>query len=167
MTTMRRTAADLRRLTRAATSVHAAAVQSGELANAASKVIATRSAMAAAAMALPHMIDTTEFTRMVPEKVAAFSAAGAVLWRRWSEMARQMSNYALAETTQATQAASRLASCRNPAEALTIQSTYLAAVTSRTVSRSIAMTTLALRTPEAVAGPVHRAAMGNARRLGV
>ncbi|QAY75867.1 hypothetical protein [Sphingosinicella sp. BN140058] len=125
------------KLNAAALDLFATGLRSAETMLAADAVIRTRSRMIGDAAAAPHKGDYRELSRMVPEKVAAFGAAGDVLaaeWRIW-----QQEVGALAATAEPT-----------------IDTFF---------RWTDAMTRL-WAAPGAALRPVHAAATANARRLG-
>ena len=138
----------------------------GELALASGEVVAKRLALGAAAMVDPLGADHAELARMIPEKVAAFSDAGAVLLQRSGAVARQVAKFAANEMALAMRAGMALAACRTPAELATAQSRLVTAWFGRAMSQSIALGSMAVRSQAAAMAPVHRTATANARRLG-
>jgi hypothetical protein len=139
--------------------------RNGGLAVAAGEVIAKRMALGAAALVDPMNADHGEFAKMIPEKTAAFSAAGLV-WLQWSaRVTQQMAVFAANEAALAAQAGAAMASCRTPADLAAAQGNFAMAWFSRALSQSVALGSMALRSQAAAIAPVHRSATANARRL--
>jgi hypothetical protein len=116
-------------------------------------------------MANPAQADHAEFTRIVPEKMEAFRASAIALMRCSGELAQQAARFASSEIAIASEAVADLARCRTPAAAIGIQSQFATAWFARTLSRSIAVGALAVRSYGAVTTPVHQVAIRNSRRL--
>jgi hypothetical protein len=128
-------------------------------------VIAERTALGMAALVDPTNADHLEFSRMIPEKMEAFSAASAVLQRRSGEFVAEIARFAGAEAAIAMRAARELALCRSPVDVIALNSRLALAWFGRAVSQSVALGTLAMSAGGAALVPVHRAATANARRL--
>lgn len=139
--------------------------QVGELALAAGRVVARRSALAAAAMLDPANADHAEFSRMVPEKTAAFSASGMALFRWAGEIAYQVARLTSDEAASMVRASTELARCRTPAAAIAAQRSFAVGWWERAASHVLRASALAMRSHGAMVAPLHRAATSNDRRL--
>jgi hypothetical protein len=165
MTKIQRAARDVRKLSRTLAAASANTLKGGELAVASGEVIARRMALGAAAFADPMTADHVEFSRMVPEKMAAVSAVAAIVQQRSTAVIAEMTRFAAREATLALRAAAELALCRSPADLAAAQSRLLLGWFSRAVSQSLALGALAMSAGGAMLVPVHRAATDNAKRL--
>jgi hypothetical protein len=140
-------------------------VQGGELALAAGRVIARPSNLATAAILDPATADHAEFSRMVPEKAAAFSASGLALFRWANEFAWQTARSTSDAAVKMAQAWSELALCRTPMAAFAAQTSFAFGWCGRAYSQLLAANALAMRSHGAMLAPLHRAATSNDRRL--
>jgi hypothetical protein len=165
MKVRKRAGRNLRKITQSLADAGATSLKGGELAVASGRVIAERAALGVGALVDPSTVDHTEFARMVPEKMKAFSAASAALQRRSGQFVAEMTRFAGTEAALALSAAGELALCRSPADLLALQSRLALAWFGRAVSQSLALGALAIGAGGAALAPVHRAATGNARRL--
>jgi hypothetical protein len=165
MTNMQRAVRDVRKLTRTVAAATATTRKGNELAVASGEVIARRMALGAAAFADPMSADHVEFSRMIPEKMAALSAVAAVLQQRSTAVIAEMTRFAGSEATISLRAAGELALCRTPAEIAAAQSRFVVDWFARAVSQSLALGGLAMSAGGAMLAPVHRAAIDNAKRL--
>jgi hypothetical protein len=139
--------------------------QVGELALAAGRVVARRSALGAAAMLDPANADGAEFSRMMPEKIAAFSASGMALYRWASNIAYQVARTTGDEAANIARASTELALCRTPAAAVAVQTRFAIGWYERALSQLLAGSALAMRSHGAMLTPLHCAATSNDRRL--
>jgi len=165
MKTIQRAGRDARKLTRTFAAAAASTRKSNELAAASGEVIAHRMALGAAALADPMTADHVEFSRMVPEKLAALSAVAAILQRRSAAVIAEMARFAGSEAAIALRAAGELTRCRTPADIAAAQSRFVLGWFARAVSQSLALGALAMSAGGAMLVPVHRAATANAKRL--
>lgn len=165
MKKIKRAVRDGRRLQRTAHATRRAVRKGAALAQATGHVIAKRAALGAAAIANPAQADHAEFARIVPEKVAAFSASAMTLMRCSQEMAQQAARFATSELASATAAVADLARCRSPAAAAAVQGRFATAWMFRALSQSIAVGALAMRSYGDVITPMHRVAVNNSKRL--
>jgi Phasin protein len=165
MKKIRRAVRDGRRLQRAARATTRAVLKGAALTQATGDVMAKRTALGLSAMANPAQADHAEFVRIVPEKMAAFSASAITLMRCSQEIAQQAARFATSEMANATAAAADLARCRTPAAAVAVQGRFATAWLFRALSQSIAVGALAMRSYGDVMTPVHQVAVGNSRRL--
>jgi hypothetical protein len=141
------------------------AIQGSELTLVAGRVIARRSALGAAAMLDPANGDYAEFSRIVPEKTAAFSASGMALFCWASEIAWRVARVTSDEAAKMTRASTELALCRTPAAAVAVQTSFAVGWCGRAYSQLLAASALAIRSHGAMLAPLHRAATSNDRRL--
>jgi hypothetical protein len=161
-----RTGRDARKLSAIVTLAGTNFRKTGELAAAASHVVAKRISLGAAATLDPMNADHAEFARIIPEKAQAFSEAGTA-WFRWSgAIAQQMAGYAVRELATAAEATAIMAKCQTPAGMLAAQSRFAMGWLARAVSQSIALGSAAMRLQSTTMAPVLRVAMANARRFG-
>jgi hypothetical protein len=130
-------------------------------------VIAKRTALGAAAMSNPAATDVVEFSKLVPEKAKAATAATNIFLRRSLTMGGHVARITAEEIGFANRAAGELAACRSPQAILAVQSGFALAWMGRAVSYSLSAADFLVRSGSAVLHPYHRAATGNARRLGV
>ncbi len=165
MTNTQRAGRDARRLTRTFASVAATTAKGSELAVASGRVIARRIALSAAALVDPMTADHGELLRMVPEKMAAYSAVSAIAQQRSSAIIGEMTRFAGSEAALALRAAGELVLCSTPAEIVAAQSHFVLGWFARTLSQSVALGALAMSAGGAMLAPVHRAATDNERRL--
>lgn len=165
MKRIKRTSSDARKLTRSFADAAATALKSNELALASGRVIARRTALGVGAFFDPAKTDHVEFARMVPEKMAAFSAVSTVVQQRAVALAEQMMRVAAREGAIALHTASEIVAARTPADLVAAQSRFVLGWFERALSQSLALGSLATSAGGAMLAPVHRAATGNARRL--
>lgn len=139
--------------------------KTGDLAVAAGRVIQHRMALGTKALMNPAAADHTEFSRMIPEKIGAFSEAGSV-WLRWSgAIAEQVTVYVRREVAAAEEAVSALAACNSSAGRIVLQQKMATAWLERMFSQSLALGAMMMRSQGATMAPVLRTAEANARRL--
>ena len=141
------------------------ASRGGDLAIAAGQVMAIRMALGMAAAFDPLRADHVEFSRMVPEKVAAFSAAGMIMLKRSDRATRQMTRFASDEVMTTARATIAMAGCSSPAALAEAQGRFALAWFDRAASNVIAMAMLALRAQDAAVTPIRQEATANAERL--
>jgi hypothetical protein len=139
---------------------------SGDIANAATQVIAKRVVLGMAASMNPLEADCAEFSRMVPEKVEAFSTAGMVILEQTGQSNRQMMHSASEEIATATLAAIEMTGCSSPAAVMEAQSRYVHAWFARATSIWSAMGLQAFEAQAAAMEPVRQTVVANAERLG-
>ncbi len=132
--------------------------QGVKIAKTSGEVIAARTRLAARG-------DHQELIRMVPEKVAAFSAAGVALARHTTNAALQAGLSAATEWAALQSNATALMRARNPLEVAAIQSNSVMAWWGRRTSQSLAIGQNIMRAQHAMAAPIARTAQANATRL--
>jgi hypothetical protein len=167
MTNLRRAqraSAALRRGARALEASGVTALKAAELAHAAGTVIAERNALGLRALASP-IEATAELSRLVPEKLQAFSAAGAAIGGHTADMGQRMARMVSDEIAIATKTAAQFWLCRTPVDYFTLQNRLALDWFGRAFSHSMSVGTAITRSQAAALSPVHLAAMNNARRL--
>jgi hypothetical protein len=127
-------------------------LKTGEMTAAAGSVIGARVGLMVAAARNPLSFDYAEFGRMVPEKVQAFSEAGAALAEEWWSLQRDLGDYMLYLGRAMTRGRAPLPS--DVIELVERTSTHGARLAASTIGAA-----------GAALAPVHRAATSNARRL--
>jgi hypothetical protein len=113
----------------------------------------------------PANADRAEFSRMMPEKIAAFSASGLALYRWASDVAYQVARTTGDEAANLARASTELALCRTPAAAVAVQTRFAIGWCERALSQLLAGSALAMRSHGTMLTPLHRAATSNDRRL--
>jgi hypothetical protein len=138
----------------------------GNLAITASQIIAKRVALGIAAAMDPVRADHTEFERMVPEKMKAFSAAGMIMLEQSGHANRQITRLASDAAARTVRATVTMAGSSNPVALLQAQRRFALEWFSRAASDFIAMGMLALGAQEATMHPIQQTVFANAERLG-
>lgn len=126
--------------------------RAGETMLAAGSVIEHRSKLMQAAAQRPLDADHRELARMVPEKVAAFSAAGSAMVDAWWGMQAELAGHAR-------QVGTAMLSGRAPDVAT------IARLQRRTAEHGLRLAEQAVAAGAAALAPVHGKATANARRL--
>lgn len=129
------------------------------------QVVAKRLALVVAACLDPLTADRAELSRMVPEKIEAFSAAHLLWLDRSRPLGERFARYAAREMQVATQAALSMSRCRTPASLAAAQASFAVAWTSRAISMALASSALLMRSHAAAMPPITRVAEANLRRL--
>ncbi len=137
----------------------------GDIAIATSRVIAERLSLAMAATFNPLGADHAAFSRMVPEKVEAFSTAGLVMLKQSSQANRHMMRVAADEVLTTARATIEMSRCCKPAALAEAQGRYARAWFSRMTSGWIAMGILAFEAQSAAMAPIRQTVVANAERL--
>ncbi len=140
------------RMMRAACDMSMIGLRAAETAKASGEVVSARAPMIGAALSAPWDADLGELNRMIPEKVEAFSAAGSAVMRGWWAM--QAAWLAEAQAIGAAMARGRMPTAGE-----------MAVSASRSSTTALVMMESAVRTGSQALAPVHRKAVGNARRL--
>ncbi|WP_419757536.1 class I SAM-dependent methyltransferase [Acidisoma sp.] len=143
------------------------ASRSGDLALAASQVVAKRVALGVAGALNPAEADHAEFARMVPEKIDAFSAVGAVLRQQTDHVARAFTRLASDEMQAAAQATISLAGCTTPGALAAAQRAWMVGWFERAAANVAAMGMLTVQAQEAAMAPLHSQVAANVDRLTV
>lgn len=140
------------RMAEASASMAASALQLSETMTASQAVIDKRTKLMRSAMTDPLSADHVELGRMVPEKVAAFSAAGNAMMAGWSAW----NDAVLAEARHVGRLAAR-GRTPSPLDWMTLWS--------RGASFGVASAERSARVSASALAPVHAKATSNARRL--
>jgi O-methyltransferase involved in polyketide biosynthesis len=138
----------------------------GDIAIATTQVIGKRVALGMAATFNPLWADRAEFSRMVPEKVEAFSTAGMVMLKQSGQASRQMMRFASDEVTTTVRATIEMSGCRSPAALAGAQSRFARAWFARATLSWIAMGIQAFEAQSAAMAPIRETVIANAERLG-
>jgi O-methyltransferase involved in polyketide biosynthesis len=141
------------------------AIRSGDIARAATQVIAKRVALGMAGTADPLGADHIEFARMVPEKVEAFSAAGMVMLKQSGHVGRQIMRLASDEMMTTVHATMEMTGCSGPASFAELQGKFARAWFDRMTSRFISMGTMILTAQAAAMMPIQETVFANVDRL--
>lgn len=136
------------------------------LAIAAGQIVAKRAALGVAAALDPLKADHVEFRRMVPEKVEAFSAAGAIMLNRSGDASVQMTRLALHEVMTTAHATMEMAACSSPVTLAAAQGRFALAWFKRAASNFIDIGMLTLDAQNAVLVPIRAVVAANTERLG-
>jgi hypothetical protein len=123
-------------------------------------------ALGIAAALDPLRADHTEFERMVPEKVKAFSAAGMIMLEQSGQANRQVTRLASDAAMTTARATMAMAGCSNPVALVQAQGRFALDWFNRAASDFIAMGMLALGAQEAAMLPIQQTVFANAERLG-
>jgi len=142
------------------------AARGGDLVIATGQVMAKRMALGMAAALNPLLADHTEFARIVPEKVGAFSNAGMIMIEQSNRANRQMARLASDEVVTTARATIAMAGCSSPAALAAAQGRFALAWFGRAASNFIAMGMLALSAQDAAMAPIRETVGANAERLG-
>jgi len=138
----------------------------GDIAFATTRVIGKRVALGMAATFNPLRADRAEFSRMVPEKVEAFSTAGMVMLKQSGQASRQMMRFVSDEVTTTVHATIEMSGCCSPAALAGAQSRFARAWFARATSSWIAMGIRAFEAQSAAMAPIRETVIANAERLG-
>jgi hypothetical protein len=141
------------------------ASRSGDLALAASHVVAKRVALGVAGALNPADADHAEFARMVPEKIEAFSAVGAAMREQTDHVARAFTRLASDEMQFAAQATISLAGCTTPGALAAAQHALMVGWFERAAVNVAAIGMLTLQAQEAAMAPLHAQVAVNVGRL--
>ncbi|ABC22310.1 hypothetical protein [Rhodospirillum rubrum] len=140
------------RVMAASVSMAQTGLRGGETMEAAKNVIAARGEIMRTAMGAPLSADHGELARMVPEKVEAFSIAGAAMVNGWWAMQA-------AFLTQAQHVAAMTLRGRPPTMA------EMMALSSRSVAYALTSFEDGGRLGKNALAPIHKKAIANAKRL--
>lgn len=139
---------------------------SGDIAIATTQVIAKRVALGMAATVNPLRANRGEFSRMVLEKVEAFSTAGMAMLKHSGQANRKMMRFASDEVMTTARATVEMAGCSSPAALTEAQSRFAYAWFARATSSWIAMGIRAFEAQAAAMAPIRQTVVANAERLG-
>jgi O-methyltransferase involved in polyketide biosynthesis len=137
----------------------------GDIAIATTQVIGKRMALGMAATFNPLWADRAEFSRMLPEKVEAFSSAGMAMLKQSGQASRQMMRFASDEVTTAVRATIDMSGCRSPAALAGAQSRFAHAWFARVSLSWFAMGIQAFEAQAAAMAPIRKTVIDNAERL--
>jgi hypothetical protein len=137
----------------------------GDIAIATTQVIGKRMALGMAATFNPLWADRAEFSRMVPEKVEAFSTAGMVMLKQSGQTSRQMMRFASDEVTTTVRATIEMSGCYSPVALAGAQGRFARAWFARASLSWIAMGIQAFEAQAAAMAPIRQAVIANAERL--
>jgi len=140
--------------------------QSNDLVKGATQVVAKRVALGMAAAFHPSRADDVEFTRMVPEKMEAFSAASAVMLRQSDVVSRRVMSFHSDEVAIAVRAGAEMIGCGDPMSLAKSQVRFARAWFDRAASNFITLGMLALTGQAATMAPIRETVFANADRLG-
>jgi hypothetical protein len=149
--------------------VNAAARNAGsgnDLAMAAGQIIARRVALGMAAAFDPMGADHTEFGRMMPEKVEAFSAVGRIMFEQSNEAGWKITCLASEEVMQTAHASIAMAGCASPVAMAGVQGQFALEWLKRAAANFFAVGMLALGAQQAAMVPIQLTVAANTRRLG-
>jgi O-methyltransferase involved in polyketide biosynthesis len=141
------------------------AIRSGDIARAATQVIAKRVALGMAGTADPLGADHIEFARMVPEKVEAFSTAGMVMLEQSGQVGRQIMRLASDEVMTTVHATMEMTGCSSPASIADLHGKFARAWFDRMTSSFIMMGTMVLTAQAAAMMPIQETVFANVDRL--
>jgi len=139
---------------------------SNDLAIASSQIIAKRVALGMAAAFDPMGADHAEFGRMMPEKMEAFSAAGAIMVEHTNQAGWAMTRLASDEVMTTARATIAMATCATPAALAEVQGQFALDWFSRAATNFFAMGMLALGAQQAMMAPIQETVAANTERLG-
>jgi len=137
-----------------------------EIAVATAQVIAKRVRLGMAATFNPLRADRAEFSRMVPEKVEAFSTAGMIMLKQSGQANREMMRFASDEVMTAACGTIEMTVCFSPAALADAQSRFARAWFARVTSSWITMGIWAFGAQAAAMAPIRQTVVANAERLG-
>jgi O-methyltransferase involved in polyketide biosynthesis len=137
----------------------------GDIAIATTQVISKRMALGIAATLNPLRADGAEFSRIVPEKVEAFSTVGMVMLKQSAQVGRQIMGFASHEVTTTARATIEITACSSPVALAEAQSKFARAWFARATSRWIAMGIRAIEAHAAAMAPIRQTVVANAERL--
>jgi hypothetical protein len=137
----------------------------GDIAIATTQVVGRRIALGMAATFNPLRADRAEFSRMVPEKVEAFSTAGMVMLKQSGHATRQMMRVASDEVTTTVCATIEMSGCGSPVALARAQSRFARAWFARASLSWFAMGIQAFEAQSAAMAPIRQAVIANAQRL--
>jgi hypothetical protein len=141
------------------------ASRSGDIARAATQVIAKRVALGMAGTADPLRANHAEFARMVPEKVEAFSAAGMVMLKQSGQVGCQIVRLASDEVMTTIHATMQMTGCSSPASFAELQGKFARAWLDRMTAGFIMMGTMVLTAQAAAMMPIQKTVFANVARL--
>jgi hypothetical protein len=135
----------------------------GDIALATTQVVGRRIALGVAVTINPLWADRAEFSRMVPEKLEAFSTAGMVMLKQSGQASRQMMRFASDEVTTTVCATIEMSGCFSPVALAGAQSRFARGWFARASLSWMAMGMRAFEAPAAAMAPIRQAVIANAR----
>ena len=114
----------------------------------------------------PLWADRAEFSRMIPEKVQAFSTVGMIMLKQSGQARRQMMRFASEEVRTTVCATIEMSGCFSPVALAGAQGRFARAWFARATSSWIAMGIRAFEAQSAAMAPIRQAVIANAERLG-
>jgi hypothetical protein len=139
---------------------------SNDLAMASGQIVAKRMALGVAAAFNPMQADHAEFGRMMPEKMEAFSAAGAIMLEQSNQAGWALTRLASDEVMTTARATIAMAGCASPVAMAEAQGQYALDWFNRAATNFFAMGMLALGVQQAAMVPIQETVAANAERLG-
>jgi hypothetical protein len=137
-----------------------------DIAIGAGQIIARRVALGMAAAFDPLGADQTEFGRMVPEKMEAFSAAGMIMMQQASQAGEQISRFATDAITTAARASIAMAGSDSPVAFAEAQGRFAMAWCEQAAANFMTIGMLALDAQQAAMVPIQERIAANTERLG-
>jgi hypothetical protein len=131
----------------------------------AGQIIAKRVALGLAAAVNPMAADHAEFARIVPEKLAAFSAAGIAVFEQSELFRNQIARFASDEVMTTARATIEMATCFTPKGMLEAQGRFAQAWWGRAASNLTALAMMVLSAQAAALRPLQLAVAANKERL--
>ena len=138
---------------------------SNDIAIAAGDIIAKRVILGIAAALDPMRADHAEFTRMMPEKMEAFSAAGLIMLEHSNQFGWECSRIATDEVMTTARATLAMTGCATPMAMAEAQGQFALAWFNRTATNFFAMGMLALGAQQAAMVPIQKTVAANTERL--
>jgi hypothetical protein len=148
-----------------ATQSAASVMRASELAVSAATVIGRRSWLGIEGAADPVNADYAELARLAPEKVEAFSRAGAAVAKQVWEMQRELGVLWLRQAEAGWLLAFHMWQFPLPHHATQLHADFVAGSVDRAASTADSLAGRATRLPDHAIAPIRRAATRNARRL--
>jgi hypothetical protein len=137
----------------------------GDIAIATNQVIGKRLALGVAAAINPLWADRAEFSRMIPEKVEAFSTAGMGILKQSGQAGRQMMRFASDEVATTVHATIEMSGCYSPAALAGAQRRFAREWFARASLSWFAMGIQAFEAQAAAMAPIRQMVTANAERL--
>lgn len=139
---------------------------SNDIATAAGQIIAKRVALGMAAAIDPLGADHAEFGRMMPEKIEAFSNAGAIIVEKTNQAGWALTRLASDEVMTTARATIAIATCTSPMAVAEAQGRFALDWFNRATTNFFALGMLALGVHEAAMVPIQETVAANTERLG-
>jgi O-methyltransferase involved in polyketide biosynthesis len=137
----------------------------GDIAIATTQVVGKRVVLGMAATFNPLWADRAEFSRMIPEKVQAFSTVGMIMLKQSGQARRQMMRFASEEVRTTVCATIEMSGCFSPVALAGAQSRFAREWFARATSSWFAMGIRAFEAQSAAMAPIRQAVIANAERL--